>query len=121
MARQAGTVIGEDGPDEWFEVSMREHELVRFAALVLAQAGEMTEQPGDGHSTARYGEASTGGDAARLDWLERQDLNDLVFGMVHDAPHDGEYVVNAGNGPRYGITLRAAIDAAMSDITKGRV
>ena len=53
-------------------------------------------------------------DAARLDWLGRQDLDDLAFGLVKDAPHDGEYVINAGDGPYYGKTLRAAIDAAMN-------
>lgn len=52
-------------------------------------------------------------DARRLDWIARQDLDDIVFGVVVDAPHDGEYVVNAGGGPFYGKTFRAAIDAAM--------
>lgn len=52
-------------------------------------------------------------DARRLDWIARQDLNDIAFGVVVDAPHDGEYVVNAGHGPFYGKTFRAAIDAAM--------
>lgn len=52
-------------------------------------------------------------DARRLDWIARQDLDDIVFGVVVDAPHDGEYVVNAGRGPFYGKTFRAAIDAAM--------
>jgi hypothetical protein len=56
-------------------------------------------------------------DTARLDWLERQDMNDTCLGFVHDAPHDGEYVINVGDGPHYGKTLRAAIDAAMHPTT----
>ena len=54
-------------------------------------------------------------DARRLDWIARQDLDDIVFGVVVDAPHDGEYVVNAGRGPFYGKTFRAAIDKAMEE------
>jgi hypothetical protein len=53
-------------------------------------------------------------DARRLDWIARQDLDDIVFGVVVDAPHDGEYIVNAGHGPFYGKTFRTAIDAAMA-------
>ena len=59
-----------------------------------------------------------GADAKRLDWLQRQDLDDLAMGLVQDAPHDGEYVLNCGRGPFYGKTLRAAIDAAMAKETK---
>jgi hypothetical protein len=61
------------------------------------------------------------GDAARLDWLELQDLNDLSFGYVIDAPQDGLKFVHPGDGkPHYAKTLRAAIDAAIaSQSTKG--
>lgn len=57
-------------------------------------------------------------DAARLDWIARQDLDDIVFGLVVDAPHDGEYVVNAGRGPFYGKTFREALDAARGEERK---
>ena len=54
-------------------------------------------------------------DAARIDWIARQDLQDLSMGIVIDAPHDGDYYVRGDNNvPGYGPTFRAAIDAAMS-------
>ena len=50
----------------------------------------------------------------RLDWIERQDLQDLAMGLVVDAAHDGEYFVNGDdNVPYYGKTLREAIDNAI--------
>jgi len=52
-------------------------------------------------------------DAGRLDWIERQSLDDLAFGLVIDAEHDGEYWCSPDTGGiYYGKTLRAAIDAA---------
>jgi hypothetical protein len=53
-------------------------------------------------------------DTARLDWIARQNLDELSMHLVIDAEHDGEYYVcGDSNKPRYGVTLRAAIDAAM--------
>lgn len=53
-------------------------------------------------------------DAERLDWVERQHLEELSMQLVVDAKHDGEYYVcGDGNKPGYGPTLRAAIDSAM--------
>lgn len=53
-------------------------------------------------------------DAERLDWIERQHLEELSMQLVVDAQHDGEYYVcGDSNRPGYGPTLRAAIDAAM--------
>ena len=55
-------------------------------------------------------------DAARVDWLARQDLQDLSMGIVIDAPHDGDYYVSGDNDMSgYGPTFRAAIDAAMKE------
>jgi hypothetical protein len=54
-------------------------------------------------------------DAERLDWLERQHLEELSMHLVVDAAHDGEYYVcGDSNKAGYGKTLRAAIDAAMA-------
>ena len=54
-------------------------------------------------------------DAGRLDWINRQYLEDLGLGLVVDAPHDGEYYVNGNDCTTYyGKTLRDAIDAAMT-------
>jgi len=53
-------------------------------------------------------------DAERLNWLERQHLEELSMHLVVDAEHDGQYYVcGDSNKPGYGPTLRAAIDAAM--------
>lgn len=53
-------------------------------------------------------------DARRLNWLGRQHLEELSMHLVMDAEHDGEYYVcGDSNKPGYGLTLRAAIDAAM--------
>lgn len=57
-------------------------------------------------------------DTRRLDWIERQSLDDLSFEAVQDRPHDGEYEVSwrptrGAQRYAYGKTLRAAIDAAM--------
>ena len=50
----------------------------------------------------------------RLNWIERQDLEELLMGVVIDAPHDGEYYVNGNNCVTYyGPTLRDAIDNAI--------
>ena len=54
-------------------------------------------------------------DAERLNWLERQHLEELSMQLVMDAEHDGQYYVcGDSNKPGYGPTLRAAIDAAMA-------
>ena len=53
-------------------------------------------------------------DAERLNWLERQHLEEMSMQLVVDAKHDGQYYVcGDSNKPGYGPTLRAAIDAAM--------
>lgn len=53
-------------------------------------------------------------DTEMLDWLFRQDLDDLVLGLVQDSHHDGEYCVHGDNGGLgYGKTPRDAIHAAM--------
>lgn len=52
-------------------------------------------------------------DAERIDWMERQHLQDLLMMLIQDAPYDGKYYVEGDNGARgYGDTLREAIDAA---------
>ena len=89
------------------DAAARESEAIR--ASVQADTARRERQAQEAPATP----TDTERDAARLDWIARQDLDDLVFGLVHDAPHDGEYVVNAGGGPFYGKTLRDAIDAAM--------
>jgi len=53
-------------------------------------------------------------DAERLNWLERQHLEELSMRLVVDAERDGQYCVcGDSNTPGYGPTLRAAIDEAM--------
>lgn len=53
-------------------------------------------------------------DGDLLNWIERQDLEELSMGVVIDAPHDGEYYVNGDDCvTHYGKTLRAAIIAAL--------
>lgn len=52
-------------------------------------------------------------DSGRIDWIARQDLDDICFSVIQDAPDDGMYCVNAGRGPFVGDTFRAAVDAAM--------
>lgn len=50
----------------------------------------------------------------RLNWIERQDLEELSMGLVVDADHDGEYFVNGDDCMTYyGQTLREAIDNAI--------
>jgi len=52
-------------------------------------------------------------DAELLDWLER--AGPTSFGVVIDAPNDGEYYVSPDDTPTgYGKTFRAAIDTARS-------
>lgn len=53
-------------------------------------------------------------DADLLNWIERQDLEELSMGLVVDADHDGEYFVNGDDCVTYyGPTLREAIDNAI--------
>ena len=53
-------------------------------------------------------------DGDLLNWIERQDLEELSMGVVIDAPHDGEYYVNGDDCVTYyGKTLRNAIIAAL--------
>lgn len=53
-------------------------------------------------------------DADLLNWIERQDLEELSMGLVVDADHDGEYFVNGDDCVTYyGPTLRDAIDNAI--------
>ena len=53
-------------------------------------------------------------DAERINWLERQHLEELSMQLVVDAKHDGQYYVcGDSNRPGYGPSLRDAIDAAM--------
>lgn len=54
-------------------------------------------------------------DGDLLNWIERQDLEELSMGFVIDAPHDGEYYVNGDdNVTYYGKTLREALKKAIS-------
>ena len=52
-------------------------------------------------------------DAARLDWVEHQDFDDLSFTVLVDQPNDGMTAVSIGAGWHLGNNLRAAIDVAM--------
>ena len=52
-------------------------------------------------------------DAERLDWINRQDFDNLYFTIFQDQPNDGMYGVSNGAGWAIGNTLREAIDAAM--------
>ena len=52
-------------------------------------------------------------DAARLDWVEHQDFDDLSFTVLVDQPNDGMTAVSIGAGWHLGNNLREAIDAAM--------
>lgn len=57
-------------------------------------------------------------DAAALNWIERQYLEELGMGLVIDAPNDGKYYVCGDSGTtHYGKTLR---DALASAIAEGR-
>lgn len=53
-------------------------------------------------------------DTERLDWFQRQHLEELALGIVIDSDHDGYYYVH-GDDPKmaYGQTFREAIDNAM--------
>ena len=52
-------------------------------------------------------------DAERIDWISRQDFDVLCLSLVLDAPHAGEYYVcGDAHDEGYGLTFRAAIDAA---------
>lgn len=54
-------------------------------------------------------------DAAALDWIERQHLEELGMGLVIDAPGDGRYYVCGDSGvPHYGKTLRDALSRALA-------
>lgn len=55
-------------------------------------------------------------DAERVDWMQRQDLDELSFGILQDQPGDGDYVVWAGPNVCAGKTFRDAVDAAMKGI-----
>lgn len=52
-------------------------------------------------------------DAARLDWVEHQDFDDLSFTVLVDQPNDGMTAVSIGEGWHLGNNLREAIDKAM--------
>ena len=58
-------------------------------------------------------------DAARLDWVEHQDFDDLSFTVLVDQPNDGMTAVSIGAGWHLGNNLRAAIDAAMAQGKQG--
>ena len=53
-------------------------------------------------------------DAARLDWVEHKDFDDLSFTVLVDQPNDGMTAVSIGAGWHLGNNLRAAIDVAMA-------
>ena len=53
-------------------------------------------------------------DAAALNWIERQHLEELGMGLVIDAPNDGMYYVCGDSGTtHYGKTLREALASAI--------
>lgn len=95
----------------------------------VSQAAHLLQSRDDGHLTelTPLCEATTGpeqdtspaqevglADGDLLNWIERQDLQELSMGVVLDAPHDGEYFVTGDDGvTHYGKTLRAAIIAAL--------
>lgn len=56
---------------------------------------------------------SSAQDTDRLNWIERQHLEEIGMGLVIDAPNDGQYYINGDDGKtHYGHTLREAIDKA---------
>lgn len=58
-----------------------------------------------------------GQEAARLNWIERQHLEELGMGLVIDAPNDGMYYVCGDSGTtHYGKTLREALDKAQAEV-----
>lgn len=62
----------------------------------------------------RVAEKAVAEERERLNWIERQDLEELSMGLVVDADHDGEYFVNGDDCVTYyGPTLREAIDNAI--------
>lgn len=84
-----------------------------------SQVDALIEQAIQGHASTRDAmrwlveQATNDTDTARLDWIERQSLEDFALGLVVDADHDGEYWCSPDTGGMYyGPTLRAAIDAA---------
>ena len=82
----------------------------RYMALVKAVADGVALQP----PPMMIMTPELSKDAERLDWLERQYLEDLSMQLVVDAEHDGQYYVCGDSSkPGYGPNLRAAIDAAM--------
>lgn len=55
-------------------------------------------------------------DAAALNWIERQYLEELGMGLVIDAPNDGQYYVCGDSGTtHYGKTLREALAGAIAE------
>ena len=55
-------------------------------------------------------------DAAALNWIERQHLEELGMGLVIDAPNDGKYYVCGDSGTtHYGKTLREAVASAIAE------
>jgi hypothetical protein len=52
-------------------------------------------------------------DAERLDWVARQDFDNLYLTLFIDQPNDGMIGVSVGKGWAVGEDLRAAIDAAI--------
>ncbi len=54
-------------------------------------------------------------DAERINWLQRQDFDDIYFTIFHDHPNNGMYGVSIGAGWGIGKTFREALDAAMKE------
>lgn len=54
-------------------------------------------------------------DTERVEWLQRQDFDNLYFGVLQDQPGDGNYCVWVDGKTYEGKTFRDAIDAAMQE------
>jgi hypothetical protein len=72
----------------------------------------------------RYGLGSAGtrgvraiDDTARLDWIAQQGGDEFGYGVIADAPGDGNYWVSGMDGARgQGKTFREALDAAIAGV-----
>lgn len=93
-----------DSPE--FRVFLAEKEAAHGEPLTLYETGLLA-------CGFKGGMALHAKDAARLDWLAR--AGDVGLGIVVDAPNDGAFYYVSGDigSIGYGMTLRAAIDAAM--------
>lgn len=122
LRMNTGTILGPAMREAADEIERLTKEVEQYKSAYLEQV-RLHNETLDELAQLERENAALLADARRMDWIQRQDFDDLYFIIFQDQPNDGKYGVSQGcigKGWAIGDTFRAAIDAAIdAEMAKG--